>query len=304
MPPNTSSTSQGPSAQDWEDIREVFTQLYEGRTLKDVERILRLEYGFRATDRMYKKRIKDWGLHKNCKAKDMLLASMMVESREAIRKDSIITVGGNFFNSTKMDRYFRRVRSSKLIQQSMTSIASVTCSTPAPAESQRAALETESSQFQTGSTSTLSPKPDIVRLSRLSPTRSSSEIIALRSRRPTSAFLMSSGGPDASKFTVEDGGDPTRSHNIAKASDSSAHQNFRDNSIDLFRLMCVSPSQAYLGLQLSELSITQQIYLEIAAYFDMFFKSNIWNLYHSEQFHCHAMDIPELSKQCSTTSTT
>ncbi|MCJ1401220.1 hypothetical protein MMC11_004432 [Xylographa trunciseda] len=58
--------SDPPTAQDWEDYREIFTKLYraEGKKLKDVKKIMEERYSFCATERMYKKRIADWGLRK------------------------------------------------------------------------------------------------------------------------------------------------------------------------------------------------------------------------------------------------
>ena len=58
--------SNPPTAQDWDNHRAVFTKLYrnEGRTLKDVKSIMATRYGFIATERMYKKRVSDWGLRK------------------------------------------------------------------------------------------------------------------------------------------------------------------------------------------------------------------------------------------------
>ncbi|KAF7508934.1 hypothetical protein GJ744_008490 [Endocarpon pusillum] len=58
-----------PSAQDWENIKPIFTKLYstENRTLKDVKAILEKDHGFVATERMYKGRINTWNLHKNLK---------------------------------------------------------------------------------------------------------------------------------------------------------------------------------------------------------------------------------------------
>ena len=58
--------SDPPTAENWDSHRAIFTKVYrsEGRTLKDVKSIMATRYGFIATERMYKKRVSDWGLRK------------------------------------------------------------------------------------------------------------------------------------------------------------------------------------------------------------------------------------------------
>ncbi|KAK1753191.1 hypothetical protein QBC47DRAFT_431567 [Echria macrotheca] len=55
-------------------MRPVITRLYhdEGRTLHETAEILGREYGFFATPRMYKSRIRDWGLDKHVRRDDAL----------------------------------------------------------------------------------------------------------------------------------------------------------------------------------------------------------------------------------------
>ncbi|KAK8025515.1 hypothetical protein PG990_003338 [Apiospora arundinis] len=63
---------------DWTDeIRELVTELYQrqNRPLKEVARIMHVEYGFNATETMYKKRIKQWGLWKNVRHSNSTTAS-------------------------------------------------------------------------------------------------------------------------------------------------------------------------------------------------------------------------------------
>ncbi|KAK7948106.1 uncharacterized protein PG986_008992 [Apiospora aurea] len=58
---------------DWTDeVRELITELYQrqNRPLKEVVRIMQVEHGFSATETMYKKRIKQWGLWKNLRHSD------------------------------------------------------------------------------------------------------------------------------------------------------------------------------------------------------------------------------------------
>ncbi|KAK8039344.1 hypothetical protein PG993_007755 [Apiospora rasikravindrae] len=58
---------------DWTDeVRELITELYQRQNLplKEVVRIMQVEHGFSATETMYKKRIKQWGLWKNLRHSD------------------------------------------------------------------------------------------------------------------------------------------------------------------------------------------------------------------------------------------
>ncbi|KAK7962121.1 uncharacterized protein PG986_002946 [Apiospora aurea] len=66
-----SATSRsGPSAYEWAEHREVISRLYwdEDQTLKQVMDYMRTRHNFLATQRMYKLRLKSWGLVKNLKA--------------------------------------------------------------------------------------------------------------------------------------------------------------------------------------------------------------------------------------------
>ncbi|KAG8156936.1 hypothetical protein KVR01_013158 [Diaporthe batatas] len=55
---------------DWDPVRPLITRMYkvEGRSLKEVMRIMETEHQFLATPKMYKKRIKDWAIDKNHKS--------------------------------------------------------------------------------------------------------------------------------------------------------------------------------------------------------------------------------------------
>ncbi|KAH8807989.1 Clr5 domain-containing protein [Xylogone sp. PMI_703] len=57
---------------EWEDKREIFRQLYmeQKLPLRKAVQIMGSDYGFKATARMYKQRIEQWGFRKNCNAKE------------------------------------------------------------------------------------------------------------------------------------------------------------------------------------------------------------------------------------------
>lgn len=61
-----------PSQKDWSRIQPIFTDLYirQGKSLKDVQRLLTRDHAFRATTKMYKNRIKAWKLKKYVKASE------------------------------------------------------------------------------------------------------------------------------------------------------------------------------------------------------------------------------------------
>jgi len=56
-----------PRDPDWQRIRTIFEHLYieEDKTLKETMAELRLKHDFRATEQMFKKQIRHWGLDKN-----------------------------------------------------------------------------------------------------------------------------------------------------------------------------------------------------------------------------------------------
>ncbi|KAH8743351.1 Clr5 domain-containing protein, partial [Diaporthe sp. PMI_573] len=48
----------------WERHRERITQMYMEKTLKEVLEIMEQDHNFFATERMYKARLKEWGVTK------------------------------------------------------------------------------------------------------------------------------------------------------------------------------------------------------------------------------------------------
>jgi hypothetical protein len=72
----------GPTSRQWLDIKPIFTQLYltENRKLKEVQNILSRRHGFNASEKMFKRRITEWRVHKNYKAKDKELLAKHVKA--------------------------------------------------------------------------------------------------------------------------------------------------------------------------------------------------------------------------------
>jgi hypothetical protein len=110
----TKSTT-GPSADQWAGIQDIFTRLYivENRKLKDVKEILSKEHGFRASEKMYKRRITDWKIHKNYKAKEKeFLARRVKACVDAGNDVQSISFHGR---PLKLDRVKRHCRNDKIL---------------------------------------------------------------------------------------------------------------------------------------------------------------------------------------------
>ncbi|KAK6224086.1 hypothetical protein LQW54_000233 [Pestalotiopsis sp. IQ-011] len=71
------------AAAEWDRQRPLITRLYqdEGRRLGEVMEIMSTEHGFRATKRMYMKRISEWNLEKKLKEDDVLQIMRLCASR-------------------------------------------------------------------------------------------------------------------------------------------------------------------------------------------------------------------------------
>ena len=107
----------GPTQQQWLDIKDVFTHLYisENRRLKDVRAILSRRHGFNASEKMFKRRIADWKVHKNYKAKEKeLLAKRVKACVESGQDIHSISFRGR---PVKLDRVKRQYRSDKRFAQ-------------------------------------------------------------------------------------------------------------------------------------------------------------------------------------------
>ncbi|KAF4433459.1 hypothetical protein FACUT_8143 [Fusarium acutatum] len=84
------------SAKDWDHYREIITELYIKRnmSLPRLMSHMRLFYGFRATEKMYKLRFTEWNLRKN-----------MTRDRSAT---CVLNPDNNLMNLDKLKEYYRR----------------------------------------------------------------------------------------------------------------------------------------------------------------------------------------------------
>ncbi|KAG6356221.1 hypothetical protein INS49_015608 [Diaporthe citri] len=92
---------------DWDSVRSLITMMYkvEGRPLKEVMRIMETEHQFLATPKMYKKRIKDWGIDKNLKTDKLLASPRTQQRRDATQKGSQSGVRGTVVDAPNTNQY-------------------------------------------------------------------------------------------------------------------------------------------------------------------------------------------------------
>jgi Clr5 domain len=130
------TVSQGPSQQEWEEMRPILTRFYfdQGKTLNEVCSLLARQYGFKATEHMYKDRIKQWGLSKKRKMNEMQALVAMAWPRQQAGKRSIYRIGKRRITLEEARKYFKRKGMTNLddiAAQSVeiVSLSDLTCST-------------------------------------------------------------------------------------------------------------------------------------------------------------------------------
>ncbi|EXJ80826.1 hypothetical protein A1O3_07110 [Capronia epimyces CBS 606.96] len=79
---------EGPAAAQWQAVKEEIRYLYQDKPLRDVRRILEQRHGFRATERMYKARLSQWGFSKNYSDKDYQICAVLNHFRRNSGKAS------------------------------------------------------------------------------------------------------------------------------------------------------------------------------------------------------------------------
>ena len=100
-------------AEYWEKHRQVIRKLYvdNGQSLKAVSKFMAVHHRFRATDRQYKRKIRDWNLDKKVKDHEMrAILATSLRRRIKENKDSIFFVRGQRVDKKKIDRYAYRRR--------------------------------------------------------------------------------------------------------------------------------------------------------------------------------------------------
>jgi hypothetical protein len=96
------------TANDWEDMRPNIARLYDSGTLESVIRSMREEYGFEATPKQYKDRIRKWGLNKNIQQDEMEAMIRKRQERESeSNKKTAFRIRGRPVDEEKIERYMR-----------------------------------------------------------------------------------------------------------------------------------------------------------------------------------------------------
>ncbi|KAK0649286.1 Clr5 domain-containing protein, partial [Cercophora newfieldiana] len=181
---------------EWDIHRPAIQELYQNQNLalKEVMRLMEETHGFRATQRMYKTRIKSWGLDKNFKESEVVELFRLRRERDRIGKPTVYAIRGREVDWDRVHTYVRRkgldivrlVDDASPPASSSSSAREVTCRTPTPEpERLTSPASTISSSFSSSSTTTAASSPNDARTALPTPTASYS-FPAHRISRPSS----------------------------------------------------------------------------------------------------------------------
>ncbi|CZR66440.1 uncharacterized protein PAC_16341 [Phialocephala subalpina] len=179
------ASAQKHSLAQWEARRERFTYLYlvEDRTLSEVKETMATQYGFRAIERRYKRKITAWKLDNNIKDSDMkVMVRKQLKRKLDDGKESEFQLHGRAVRPQEMSRSVQRKRLTheEILAEQMPTPSSISCHTPA-------ALQDEQSPGQDVSiTSNLSSRSLLSSVYSNSPKFSSFTRMATNSSQPSS----------------------------------------------------------------------------------------------------------------------
>ncbi|OAP60464.1 hypothetical protein AYL99_05466 [Fonsecaea erecta] len=120
---------EGPAPAQWQAVKEEIRILYEKHPLRDVRRILLDRHNFRATERMYKARLSQWGISKNYSDKDYQICAVLHHTRQKSGKRSTAFVIHGHKRSLKdLHKY---IKGRKMTEEDFlaSALANVKCST-------------------------------------------------------------------------------------------------------------------------------------------------------------------------------
>lgn len=131
--------SEGPSPETWEVHRPMIKRLYldEDKTLPQVMEIMKRDYDFKASVRMYKRRLGLWKIDgKNLKKPDVKQIARQKVERDAVGKPSRFFIKGREVDNDNVQRYLKKRGFSSLEEfdraaSPVTQSNDVRCSTPA-----------------------------------------------------------------------------------------------------------------------------------------------------------------------------
>ncbi|KAK3361930.1 Clr5 domain-containing protein, partial [Lasiosphaeria ovina] len=135
---------------EWDTHRATIQELYQAQNmpLKDVMKVMEDRHGFRATQRMYKTRIKSWGLDKNFKESEVVELFRLRRERERAGKSAAAatyTIRGREVDWDRVNTYVRRkgLDIPRLVDTaphlSPAAAREIACRTPSPAPDPAAA---------------------------------------------------------------------------------------------------------------------------------------------------------------------
>ncbi|KIY01056.1 uncharacterized protein Z520_03722 [Fonsecaea multimorphosa CBS 102226] len=122
---------EGPAPAQWQAVKEEIRILYEKHPLRDVRRILLDRHNFRATERMYKARLSQWGITKNYSDKDYQICAVLHHTRQKSGKRSTAFVIHGHKRSLKdLHKY---IKGRKMTEEDFlaSALANVKCSSAA-----------------------------------------------------------------------------------------------------------------------------------------------------------------------------
>ncbi|KAI0013340.1 Clr5 domain-containing protein [Xylariaceae sp. FL0662B] len=102
----------GPATEgDWANYRDTITRMYidQNKSLKEVMRVMKEQYYFFATEKMYKIRFKKWGVHKNLRPEQVGKLLIQQDRRAAAGKPSVAFVHGRKIDRDRLHAYLQRV---------------------------------------------------------------------------------------------------------------------------------------------------------------------------------------------------
>ncbi|ETN43465.1 uncharacterized protein HMPREF1541_02624 [Cyphellophora europaea CBS 101466] len=142
MPPRSISSRRAQpqprhSVEAWAQRRDLITSLYsdDNLTVGQVRTILDEDHGFRATERQFRRKFKEWNLDKNIKDSEMrTMLCVEYMRRESDGKESTFEIWGRLVDPRKLQRFAQRKAESApdLLTANHTAVLPdhITCHTP------------------------------------------------------------------------------------------------------------------------------------------------------------------------------
>ncbi|KAH6857034.1 hypothetical protein B0I37DRAFT_89026 [Chaetomium sp. MPI-CAGE-AT-0009] len=125
------------SPEDWDKQRETITRLYlhEKRSLQEVMEYMALNHFFFATVKMFRTRIKKWGIDKNNKAAEVAYMVRLKKQRDVVGKKSTFFIRNRPVDWEDIERYLARTPDFWAKHGTLDlskSAHEITCTTPPP----------------------------------------------------------------------------------------------------------------------------------------------------------------------------